>query len=96
MSTLYSAKATAVAGRSSTADTDDGLLNLQLAPPPAMGGKGGATNPEQLFAAGYSACFGNAVIRSTHKKDVKLLKSRPPSGSDRTPRVVSALPSCSM
>jgi Ohr subfamily peroxiredoxin len=37
-----------------------------------MGGKGGATNPEQLFAAGYAACFGNAVIHATRKEEVKV------------------------
>ena len=70
MSPLYTAKATATGGRSGSVKTDDGLLDLQLAVPTQMGGKGGATNPEQLFAAGYAACFGNAVIhvtRTTHK-----------------------------
>ena len=51
MSTLYSTKVTAVGGRSGTVRSDDGLLDLPLALPSALGGKGGATNPEQLFAA---------------------------------------------
>ena len=65
MSNIYSTKATAIGGRSGSVRTDDGLLDVKLALPPALGGKGGATNPEQLFAAGYAACFGNAVIHTT-------------------------------
>ncbi|MGC8140629.1 organic hydroperoxide resistance protein, partial [Salmonella enterica] len=57
MSTLYSTKVTAIGGRSGTIRSEDGLLDLQLALPTSLGGKGGATNPEQLFAAGYAACF---------------------------------------
>jgi osmotically inducible protein OsmC len=72
MSTLYSAKATATGGRNGTVRSDDGLIDLQLAMPAGMGGKGGATNPEQLFAAGYAACFGNAVIHTTRNKEVKI------------------------
>lgn len=65
MSALYSTKVTAVGGRAGTVKSDDGLLDLALALPKALGGKGGATNPEQLFAAGYAACFENAVIHVT-------------------------------
>lgn len=72
MSTLYSTKVTAVGGRSGTIKSDDGLLNLQLALPPELGGKGGATNPEQLFAAGYAACFENAVIHVTRAATEKV------------------------
>lgn len=72
MSTLYSAKATATGGRNGTVRSDDGLIDLQLAMPAGMGGKGGATNPEQLFAAGYAACFGKAVIHTTRNKEVKI------------------------
>jgi Ohr subfamily peroxiredoxin len=61
MSALYSTKARAVGGRAGHVETDDGLLSLDLAPPAALGGPGGKTNPEQLFAAGYAACFENAV-----------------------------------
>ncbi|WP_031549135.1 organic hydroperoxide resistance protein [Parvularcula oceani] len=70
MSALYTTKVTATGGRSGRIASDDGLLELDLAMPSGLGGKGGATNPEQLFAAGYAACFGNAVIhvtRNTHK-----------------------------
>jgi len=65
MSALYSTKVTAVGGRAGTVKSEDGLLELSLALPAALGGKGGATNPEQLFAAGYAACFENAVIHVT-------------------------------
>ncbi|MBX3197449.1 MAG: organic hydroperoxide resistance protein [Labilithrix sp.] len=59
---LYTATATATAGREGRAKTDDGVLDVALVPPKALGGSGvGGTNPEQLFAAGYSACFGSAV-----------------------------------
>ena len=58
---LYTAKATAFAGRDGRVATDDGTLDLTVALPPGLGGKGGGTNPEQLFAAGYAACFGSAV-----------------------------------
>lgn len=70
--TLYSTKVTAVGGRNGTIHSDDGLLDLQLALPNALGGKGNATNPEQLFAAGYAACFGNAVIHVTRNKEQKI------------------------
>lgn len=72
MSALYSTKVTALGGRSGTIRSDDGLLDIPLALPRALGGKGGATNPEQLFAAGYAACFGNAVIHVTRSKKDKV------------------------
>lgn len=72
MSHLYTAWAIAVGGRSGTVRTDDGLLDLQLAMPKELGGKGGATNPEQLFVAGYAACFGNAVIHVTRTQTIKV------------------------
>ena len=62
MKTLYTAQATATGGRDGRAGSSDGILDVSLATPQALGGPGGeATNPEQLFAAGYSACFLNAV-----------------------------------
>ncbi|WP_340645915.1 organic hydroperoxide resistance protein [Phenylobacterium sp.] len=61
MPALYSTQARAVGGRAGHVETPDGLLSLDLALPKEMGGKGGATNPEQLFAAGYAACFENAA-----------------------------------
>jgi len=59
--TLYTARATAHGGRSGHAVTSDGILDVDLRPPKEMGGPGGATNPEQLFAAGYAACFQSAL-----------------------------------
>ena len=58
---LYTAKATATGGREGHAKSDDGILDVDLQPPKEMGGPGGATNPEQLFAAGYAACFQSAL-----------------------------------
>ena len=72
MSAIYSTKATVVGGRSGTVRSEDGLLDLPLAIPREMGGKGGATNPEQLFAAGYAACFESAVIFHTRNKAAKV------------------------
>lgn len=62
MKTLYSTTVNVVGGRNGAATSDDGLLDLKLAQPTALGGRGNATNPEQLFAAGYAGCFGSAVI----------------------------------
>ncbi len=61
MKVLYSTKATATGGRDGKAVSDDGILSVTLAAPKELGGQGGATNPEQLFAAGYSACFIGAM-----------------------------------
>jgi osmotically inducible protein OsmC len=62
MGALYTAVATASGdGRNGKARTDDGELVVDLAVPKEMGGTGGATNPEQLFAAGYAACFHSAL-----------------------------------
>lgn len=59
---LYTATATATGGRDGTVRTDDGALDLTIVPPKALGGRDvPGTNPEQLFAAGYSACFGSAL-----------------------------------
>ena len=58
---IYTARATTTGGREGSSRSDDGLLDVKLSPPKAMGGAGTATNPEQLFAAGYSACFMGAM-----------------------------------
>ncbi|MFJ3932908.1 MULTISPECIES: organic hydroperoxide resistance protein [unclassified Streptomyces] len=58
---LYTAVATAHNGRDGRVATDDGSLDVVVNPPKAMGGSGSGTNPEQLFAAGYSACFQGAL-----------------------------------
>ena len=60
--TLYTAYATATGGRTGTAKSDDGKLDVTLSTPQGLGGPGGdGTNPEQLFAAGYAACFIGAM-----------------------------------
>lgn len=69
---LYTAHATATGGRDGAAKSDDGLLNVKLAPPKELGGAGGATNPEQLFAAGYSACFMGALRHVAAAKKVTV------------------------
>ena len=58
---IYQAHATSTGGRDGTTRTSDGLLDLKLAVPKEMGGPGTGVNPEQLFAAGYSACFIGAM-----------------------------------
>jgi osmotically inducible protein OsmC len=59
---VYSTRVTAVGGRHGSIRSDDGLLDLKLALPKTLGGKGDATNPEQLFAGSYAACFENALF----------------------------------
>ena len=58
---VYTAHASATGGREGQAKSDDGLLDVKLVTPKEMGGAGGGVNPEQLFAAGYSACFLGAM-----------------------------------
>ncbi|GAA3443019.1 organic hydroperoxide resistance protein [Planomonospora venezuelensis] len=66
---LYTAIATA-AGRDGRAVTSDGRLDVKLAPPKELGGNGDGTNPEQLFAAGYAACFASALRLVAGKKKI--------------------------
>ena len=76
MDVLYEAVATAIGGRAGSVKSDDGVLDLPLAHPKALGGPGGsATNPEQLFAAGYAACFENAVLRVARERKAPLQQS---------------------
>ena len=58
---VYSTNATATGGRDGTSSTDDGAFSVKLGTPKEMGGKGEGNNPEQLFAAGYAACFLGAM-----------------------------------
>lgn len=69
---IYTAHAHAVGGRNGTAKSDDGHLDVKLAYPKSMGGDGNGTNPEQLFAAGYSACFLGALGLVARNQGVKL------------------------
>jgi lipoyl-dependent peroxiredoxin len=66
---LYTAKAHTTGGRDGASRTDDGRLDIKLSPP-GMGGSG--TNPEQLFAAGYSACFIGAMKAVAGKMKIAL------------------------
>jgi Ohr subfamily peroxiredoxin len=61
MTPLYTAQAKAEAGRDGRVWSEDGHIDLPLTPPKAMGGPETGTNPEQLFAAGYAACFHSAM-----------------------------------
>lgn len=74
MSALYTATATAVGGRDGKVTSSDGIIDISLKTPKGLGGPGGdGTNPEQLFAAGYTACFDSAlnmVIRTQRVKEV--------------------------
>jgi Ohr subfamily peroxiredoxin len=69
---LYTAKAHTTGGRDGRSVSSDGLLDVKLAPPKELGGMGGATNPEQLFAAGYSACFMGALKHVASLKKVAV------------------------
>ncbi len=62
MKTLYTTSAVATGdGRNGHVQTTDGLLSTDVRTPAELGGPGGSTNPEQLFAAGYAACFHSAL-----------------------------------
>jgi osmotically inducible protein OsmC len=70
---LYTATATATGGREGQATSSDGALDVRLSTPRALGGAGGSgTNPEQLFAAGYSACFLGALKFVAGKQKIAL------------------------
>src|ERR1700709_1702958 len=73
MSVLYTASATATGdGRNGHTRSSDGRLDFELAVPVEMGGPGGATNPEQLFAAGYAACFHQALKLAARQETVEV------------------------
>ena len=73
MQPLYTAEATATGGREGRTSSSDGVLDLALAVPKEMGGPGGdATNPEQLFAAGYAACFHSALTLVARREREKV------------------------
>src|ERR1700735_692028 len=68
---LYTAVAAATGGRYGRVKSDDGNRDLKVVMPKALGGPGSAgTNPEQLFAAGYAACFGSAVAHVARAKKI--------------------------
>ncbi len=73
MAILYTAQASATGGRSGRAVSDNGVLDVTLTTPKELGGDGATgTNPEQLFAAGYSACFLGALKFVAGKEKVKI------------------------
>lgn len=61
MKALYTASVTSIGGRNGRVESSDGAVQLNLAAPPALEGSGEGANPEQLFAAGYAACFAGAM-----------------------------------
>jgi Ohr subfamily peroxiredoxin len=70
---LYSARATSTGGRTGTTESSDGKIKLQLSTPKALGGDDGpGTNPEQLFASGYSACFIGAMKAVAARQKINL------------------------
>ena len=77
MHVLYTAEAIATgAGRAGEVRSSDGVIDEQLAIPKEMGGQGGdATNPEQLFAAGYAACFNSALALVARRAKVEMASS---------------------
>ena len=70
--TVYTAHAKATGGRDGRATSSDNILDVKLAVPKEMGGAGGGTNPEQLFAAGYSACFLGAMKFVANRDHIKI------------------------
>ncbi|NJJ39804.1 organic hydroperoxide resistance protein [Paenibacillus apii] len=73
MKALYTATATVRGGREGSFESSDGALKHNLSMPKELGGPGGSgTNPEQLFAAGYGACYESALANVARKEGVKL------------------------
>ncbi|MBZ9806612.1 MULTISPECIES: organic hydroperoxide resistance protein [unclassified Mesorhizobium] len=72
MMALYTTQARVTGGRAGHGETSDGLLKVDLAMPKELGGPGGATNPEQLFAIGYAACFESAIRFVARKQKLPL------------------------
>ena len=76
MNPLYTTSATSTGeGRNGRSRTNDGMLDVGLAVPTEMGGPGGGTNPEQLFAAGYAACFHSALKGVARQKQAAVTDS---------------------
>jgi lipoyl-dependent peroxiredoxin len=70
---IYTAEATSTGGgRNGHVRSSDGIIDEDVKVPVEMGGPGGATNPEQLFAAGYAACFHGALRLAAKKKGVQI------------------------
>jgi lipoyl-dependent peroxiredoxin len=73
---VYTARATAIGGRQGRSTSEDGILDVALTAPKEMGGPGTGTNPEQLFAAGYAACFQGAMGLAAKKAGVDTSDSK--------------------
>jgi len=71
---IYTAHAKVMGGRVGTAKSDGGQIDLKLDRPVEMGGEGNGTNPEQLFAAGYAACFIGALRVVAGKRHIRILE----------------------
>lgn len=69
---LYRAECTSLGGRDGRSISSDGKLEVKLSPPKELGGNGDGTNPEQLFASGYSACFLGAMKHVAGKEKITL------------------------
>ncbi len=102
MKTLYEAVVTSSGGRDGYVKSSDGLIDFPVRMPKELGGKGGATNPEQLFAAGYSACFENAILHVARGMKIQIkeskvtatvgLSQRPEGGFQLSAKLVAELP----
>src|SRR5271163_1142074 len=92
MASLYSTKVSASGGRRGSIRSEDGLLDLKLALPRALGGRGDATNPEQLFAGGYAACFENALLHVSRDAGHRFADADRQSRSPRPPCSSRAAP----
>ena len=75
MAVIYTAKVRAEGGRNGHVRSSDGLLDMQLSLPKTLGGAENATNPEQLFAAGYGACFENAMLYIARQEKIPVTKT---------------------
>ena len=72
MKVLYTTKAVASGGREGKVDVKDGGLSFKMAHSKELGGSGNGVNPEQLFAAGYSACFGSALLAAARSEKLPV------------------------
>lgn len=72
MKDLYTARVSVTSGRDGNATSDDGMLSARLAFPKALGGSADGTNPEQLFVAGYAACFASSIRAVAHARQLAV------------------------
>jgi lipoyl-dependent peroxiredoxin len=79
MEKIYEAEVMVLAGRNGHAKSSDGLLDVDVKIPKEMGGTGDATNPEQLFAAAWSACFGTSVTVAAGIEKIKIGEVKVPA-----------------